>query len=275
MKRVFRILLGAAVAAPVCLALFAMAFGNRLVFLPSPYDPAEAGVRSFSTVPIEDVEILAEDGTRLHAWWMRPQEAKAAILFLHGNAGSVANRIGYLLALQKIPAAVLVLDYRGYGRSEGSPSEAGVCEDARASYRWLRGQGWASSSIFLYGESLGGAVAIDLAGREPVAGIIVQTTFTSIGDMAKQVIPWIPLGWAIGPKFASIDKVGEIRVPKLHFHGRNDEIVPYGLGRRLFDAASQPKRWVEYPDMRHNEWPGAREKDWLFEIRAFIEESLK
>lgn len=257
------------------LALFACAFGNKLVFVPT-VDTREQWERS-KTLPTatEEIGLQSKDGTKLCAWASKAPDARAAILFLHGNGGNLRSSFGHIEALQKIPALVLAIDYRGYGISEGSPDEEGLYQDAQAAYAWLRAQGFESKDIFVYGQSLGGAVAIELARREPVAGIVLEATFTSIGDMAKRVVPLVPLGWAIGPKFKSADKVAELRVPKLHFHGRNDEVVPFALGRKLFDAAAEPKRWMEYAQMRHNEWPGNREKDWLEAIQAFIEESRK
>lgn len=269
-----RILLLAVVAFVGLLSLFAFAFGNRIVFQPGRWASGDGRVRNLSPLPVREIELSAKDGTKLFAWHLENPAAKATILFLHGNAGHIGHRIDYLIALQKLPVSIFLLDYRGYGKSEGTPSEEGLYEDAEAACDWLHARGVTPERLFLYGESLGGAVAIETASRRPVAGLILQATFTSVGDMARRMIPFLPLGWAIRAKFENLSKIGSIAAPKLHFHGLPDEVVPHELGKRLFSAAASPKRWVEYADMRHNEWPGAREKQWLEEIRRFLGENI-
>lgn len=255
--------------------LFAMLFGDRFVFFPSRHPEGDWEAKLRSPNPVEDAVIRAADGVEIHGWFVRPPGARAAILVLHGNGGNITHRADLLFHLQSIPAAVLLVDYRGYGRSGGDPSEAGVRADAEAAHDWLKERGFPPERIILYGESLGAAVAVDLAGRRPVGGVILQCAFTSVGDMAKRVMPLVPTGWFMKSKFASIDKIGAIRVPKLHFHGRADEVVPFELGRALFDAAAEPKRWIEYPEMTHNEWPGRRTEEWLREVSAFVKEIAK
>jgi len=259
----------------VLLAIVARFFGDRLVFFPDRYPTARwEAARAMSPVPLQDVFLTAADGVKVHGWYAKPERARVTFLVLHGNAGNIADRVHYVLALHDLPAAVFLLDYRGYGRSEGAPDEAGVYADAQAAYRWLVGQGVPANRIILYGESLGAAVAVDLAARVPLGGLILQCGFTSVADMARQVVPFLPLGGLMKSRFDAAAKIASVRAPKLHFHGRADEVVPFHLGRRLFEAAAQPKRWVEYPEMTHNEWPGRREQEWRAEIVKFVEGGL-
>ena len=258
------------------LGLAGMAFfaGDRFIFFPEPFPGGYWEGTRASPIPVEDVWVPAPEGARLHAWYCRPPKARATVLLLHGNAGNVTHRIEYILGFQKIPASVLVLDYRGYGKSEGTPNERGVYADAEAAYRWLVGEGVPEERIVLYGESLGAAVAVEIACRLPVAGLVLQAGFTSASDMARRAIPFLPLGWLMKSRFASVEKVGAIRAPKLFLHGNEDEVVPYDLGLRLFEAAAEPKRWVGFPGYRHNDWPGVREEDWRAEVSRFLEEIL-
>ncbi len=256
------------------LVFFAMFFGDSLVFPAARYPNGdwEAGKRL--PIPAEEVAITSADGTKLVAWYCHPPNARATILLLPGNGGNVTYRVQFLDAFQRIGIATLALDYRGYGKSEGSANEKGIYADAEAAHAWLVARGVRPESVVLYGESLGGAVAVDLATRVKCAGLIVQCTFSSIADMQRRVIP-IPLGWALKTKMKSADKIATLTIPKLHFHSPVDEVVPYGLGKKLFDVAAEPKRWVEYPDIGHNAWPGAHYKEWLAEVSKFVDEVVK
>lgn len=259
----------------VLLALLAMLFGDSLIFFPSKYPEGDWRLPTTSSLSVRDVSFAAADGTKLHAWYAAPPDPKATFLVCHGNAGNVTNRHHFLTSLHRAGFAVLVFDYRGYGRSEGEPSEKGVYADAEAAYHWLVAQGVPPASILAYGESLGCAVAVELALRVPLAGIVLQCAFTSIGDVARQVIPFVPMGWALPTKMRSIDKVPTLALPKLHFHSRADEIVPYRLGRALFDAAAEPKRWIEYDGVGHNDWPGRFEDAWRAELVRFAAEVVR
>ena len=259
----------------VLLALFAMLFGDSFIYFPSKYPEGDWQLPAAASLSVKEVHFVADDGTKLHAWYAAAPNAKATLLVCHGNAGNVTNRYHYISYLQRVPFSVFVFDYRGYGKSEGTPGEKGVYADAEAAYRWLVAQGVPASSIIAYGESLGCAVAIELAGRVPLAGIVLQCAFTSIGDMTTQVVPVVPMGWAVPSKMRSIDKVPKLATPKLHFHSKADEIIPYRLGRALFEAAAEPKRWVEYDGLGHNDWPGRFENDWRAELVKFAAEVVK
>lgn len=222
---------------------------DAMVFHPSPgadLAPADVGLAG------EDVFLETADGVRIHAFWLPAPGATRAVLFLHGNAGNASHRLPNAAELVGLGANVLLLDYRGYGRSEGRPSEAGVYEDAQAGLEYLIAErGFGPDRIVVFGRSLGGAVAIDLVQRHPVAGLILESTFTSLSDMAGSRIPFA--GIVTGGRYDSERKVAAIKTPLLFFHGDRDEIVPFALGRRLFAAANEPKSFETIRGAGHND----------------------
>lgn len=195
-----------------------------------------------------DVWLRASDGVRLHGWWLEPPGAKLATLFLHGNAGNVTHRASHMREIAAAGSAVLVIDYRGYGKSQGRPSERGLYADAEGAYEYLRGRGWA---VVAHGESLGTAVAVDLAARRPCAGVVLEAPFTSARAMAGRVLP------VIGPllifSYDSREKIQRVRAPLLVMHGDRDSIVPIDLGRALFGMAPEPKTFWAVAGADHND----------------------
>ncbi len=225
---------------------------NRLqhsrVFVPDRYpngiwDPAPFGL------PASDVWFEASDGVELHGWWIPHPKARGSVLYCHGNTGSIAQRIGIFRQLRRLRVNILAFDYRGYGRSAGTPSESGLYLDVRAAFDQIVGPlAQPPATVLLFGHSLGGAVAIDCALDRPAAGLVVQSSFTDIRDAARAVLPAWPLHLVARPQFRSIDKVGRIDLPKLFVHGEADETVPCALGQELFEAAAEPK---EFYAVRH------------------------
>jgi fermentation-respiration switch protein FrsA (DUF1100 family) len=202
----------------------------------------------------EDVYFETEDGVRLHAWYCPVESPTAFVLFAHGNGGNLADRAERLRLLTKrLNVTVLAFDYRGYGHSEGEPSEPGLFADARAARKTLAAKaGVPESDIVLYGQSLGGAVAIELAAGDGARGLILESTFTSLADVANYKFPLTPPGRILKNQFASIDKIGAYRGPLLLMHGEQDTLVPIAQGKELFAAANQPKSFVAIPDADHN-----------------------
>lgn len=247
-----------------------MSLTDRLVFMPSKYPEGNWEPPSSLPVQITDVHFSAADGTALNAWYGCPEGARTTLLVLHGNAGNLTHRVHLLEAFLSLPAAVFLLDYRGYGRSTGQPSETGVYEDAQAALAWLATHGVPAERVVLYGESLGGAVAIETARRTKVLGLIVQSSFTSMPDMARRVTG-LPLGFLLKSRMNSVGKVGGLTVPKLFFHGEADELVPVSMGRKLYEVAAEPKRLVTYPGVGHNDWPGPYARQWLSEVAQFLD----
>lgn len=228
-------------------------YQDNTVYLPDRYpngiwDPSVHGVVA------EDVWFRSADGVDLHGWWIVHPKALGTVLYCHGSSGSIAHRIGVFRQLSKLRVNVLAFDYRGYGRSSGVPSERGLYTDVRAAYDHLVGPlGRAPEEVVLFGHSLGGAVAIDAAGGRSVAGLVVQSSFTDVRDMARVLYPQVPLHWVTRNEFRSIAKVGLLSVPKLFIHGAEDGTVPLEQGLRLFEAAAEPKELYVVERAGHND----------------------
>lgn len=235
------------------LVLFVLIAENAFIYFPEKYpagvwDPRAVGL------PVQDVALAAADGVKLHAWHLPVDGADWTILYLHGNAGNITHRIPMLHFFSEVPASVLLLSYRGYGKSEGEPSEAGLYADARAAYDWLVAvRRVPANRIALFGESIGGAVAVELAGQVEVGALITQSAFASIKDMTGQVIPLLPVHWIMRHRYDNIGKVAALKMPKLFVHGRADEIVPFEQGQRLFEAAAEPKEAYVLERAGHND----------------------
>lgn len=228
-------------------------FQHSKIFLPDRYPDGVWDPTSFGLLA-EDVWLHAADGVELHGWWIPHRKARGVLLYCHGNTGSIAQRIGVLSHLRKLGIHIFAFDYRGYGRSSGEPSEQGLYLDVRAAYDHLLGPlNQPASSVILFGHSLGGAVAVDCALDRPVAGLVVQASFTHIRDTARAFYPHFPIHLAARHQFVSVDKVPRLTVPKLFIHGQSDETVPFELGRRLFEAASEPKEFYPIPRAGHND----------------------
>ena len=205
------------------------------------------------SLPFEDIQIETSDGELLHAWWMGKPDQKKTLLFFHGNAGNISHRLDRIITLGKdLPFRVLMVDYRGYGLSTGNPKEEGLYLDALASYQYLRDQGLAAKDIILFGESLGGAVAVYLASKREISHIIVESSFSCIRDMAATMFPFVPK--AMVPNlFPSIDYAKGIRIPAYVIHGSRDSLIPIELGRRLFAAFPNAIELFEVPGADHND----------------------
>jgi uncharacterized protein len=222
---------------------------SRAAYFPMKYP---AGLwDTQSELGAEDVWLVAADGVRLHAWWISAPRTSFVTLFVHGNAGNVTHRFSQIREITAAGSSILVLDYRGYGKSEGRPTEKGLYLDAETAYQHLRDRGYGARQIILHGESLGAAVAVDLASRKECIGVVLEAPFTSGRDVAHTVLPY--LGPLLFRGFDSKSKIARVRAPLLFFHGDRDEIIPLRLGRALFDAAPQPKWFHEVAEAGHND----------------------
>jgi len=221
----------------------------------------------------EDVFLKTADGVTIHGWYVPAPGAVASLLFLHGNAGNISHRLDNVVRLHRLGVTVLIIDYRGYGLSEGTPGEQGLYEDARAAYAVLRERsGETPERTAVFGRSLGGAVAVDLCSREACPKLILESTFTSTADMVRDIFPLLPPGPWITERFDSESKIRKIRAPLLQFHGTRDTVVPYRLGEKLFRAAPGPKRFVPIPGAGHNDTCERGGAEYFETIRAFLEE---
>lgn len=241
---------------------------DKLIFIPSRYPEGEwqpAGL------PVVDAWFVSDDGVRLHGWYVPHPQPAAHILFCHGNAGNVTHRAEAMRQLhRRARAAVLVFDYRGYGKSEGNPNEEGVLQDARAARRWLAQEARIpESAVVLMGESLGGAVAVHLGAELPGRGLILENTFTSLPDVAAWHFPWLPVRWLMRSQLNALAKIAQCRGPVFQSHGDRDTIVPYRLGRQLFEAAPEPKQFYTLPGADHND---PHPPEYYDAIARFLEE---
>jgi uncharacterized protein len=229
-----------------------MFFEDSLIYFPWVYPQGDWNPQGLR---VEDAWFQAADGTRLHGWYVPKENARAAVLFCHGNGGNLTHRAIMLQLLHdRVGVSVLVFDYRGYGRSEGKPNEKGVLADARAARDWLAArEKITKTDVVLMGESLGGAVAVDLAACDGARALILESTFSSLPDVAAYHYPFLPVHWAMRSQFNSVGKIGEYHGPLLQAHGDADTIVPLQFGERLFEAANEPKQFIRVPDHDHND----------------------
>jgi fermentation-respiration switch protein FrsA (DUF1100 family) len=251
----------------------AMIFENRLIYLPSSDGPWDADLG----IGHEEVRFQARDGTRLHGWFLPAEKSRGVLLWFHGNAGNVAYRLDLLRAMRgRLPVSVFIIDYRGYGRSEGSPSEEGIYLDARAAYDHLASvRHVPPERIVLFGKSLGGAPAIRLATQVPCAGLILQSTFTSAPAMARRMIPFLPyLSWTVRTRFPNLDSIPSVTVPKLFIHSRDDEMIPFEMGQELFDAAPEPKESYWFSGAGHNDFFEVEGERYLRRMEEFLSRIL-
>lgn len=198
--------------------------------------------RDMPAVPAgcEDVWLTTADGVRINGWFI--PSGGPIVLFCHGNAGNLSHRSEKLAILRELGASVFIFDYRGYGRSEGLPNERGTYFDAEAAYAYLAPK---SKPIFVYGESLGSAIAVELATKHPVAGVILEEPFLSVAAVGRNMFPYLPVGLLVRNKYDTLSKIAGIHAPLLILHSRNDEMFPYAHAERLFAAAREPKQLVE------------------------------
>jgi hypothetical protein len=197
----------------------------------------------------EDVQVRTEDGVTIHGWHV-PGRRAATVLYAHGNAGNVSHRLPKMKRIHDdLGLSVLIFDYRGYGRSGGSPSESGTYADARAMRAWLRQRG--ADPVVYFGESLGSAVVVHLAADDPPAALLLEAPFASVRRMAHSVLPGA--GYLFRTRYDSQALIGRVRAPLLVLHGDADEVVPFVQGRDVFEAAREPKTFVAVPGARHND----------------------
>ncbi len=242
---------GILLLAYVLIVLAMMFLENSLIFFPAKYPDGDWNPPG---LVFEDAWFNAADGTKLHGWFVPHEHPRAVALFLHGNAGNISHREDMLRQLHRLGVAVLAPDYRGYGRSEGSPSEAGVLADGRAARKWLAERaGIPESRIVLMGESLGGAVATLLAGESPPRALVLENVFCSLPEVATYHYPWLPVGALIRTQLNAGEAIKKYRGPLLQAHAGADTIVPLKLGRKLFAAANEPKQLLVIAGADHND----------------------
>lgn len=266
-----RRLVAVALGTYVAVSVGVMFLQAKLIYFPTrgyAATPADFGLA------FDDLTLTTSDGVAIAAWYIPQPEARGSVLFCHGNAGNIADRIHTIKALHRLGLNVLIFDYRGYGRSEGKPTEKGTYLDAEAAWRYLTETREESPDrVVLFGRSLGGAVAIELAGRHAPGALVVESTFTSLVDVGRLHYPLLPVSLLVTYRYESIDKVPNITCPKLFIHGQDDTLIPLENGRKLFSAATDPKVFLETPG-GHNGGGFMYSPDYTEQLLSFLTEAL-
>jgi hypothetical protein len=228
-------------------------FENSFIYFP-PRFPEGFSPPELYGLHVEDVWLTTLDKVRVNAWYLPDPASEQVLLWFHGNAENIGYGLEHLMFYSRLAVNVLAVDYRGYGKSEGSPDETGVYRDADAAYDYLvRERHIQPKNIIVFGHSLGGAVAIDLASRHECGGLIVQSSFTSAKDMARRMFRVPLFEYIPRSQFNSLAKIRRVRAPILIVHGTRDEVVPFSMGQRLFAMAPEPKFFFPVGEAGHND----------------------
>jgi hypothetical protein len=225
---------------------------RSLMYFPDrqPLQPAQAGLPE-----MQIVRFGTADGLELMAWYRPASGERPTIVYFHGNGGNIAGRGYKVKPYLDAGYGVMLAEYRGYGGNPGSPHEAGLYADGRAALDWLAVQGVSPERLVIYGESLGSGVAVQLARERAPAALVLEAPFSSAVDVAASAYWFLPVRWLIKDRFDSVAKIGAVRAPLLLIHGERDHVVPVRFGRRLFDAAAEPKEAIFLPQGGHNDLP--------------------
>ena len=236
----------------VCLLLIMCACQSRLVYFPSrqvQWTPDVAGLE------YEAVTLVASDGVKTSAWFVPATKPRGVVLFCHGNAGNISHRLDTMQLHHSLGLSSLHIDYRGYGQSEGKPSEQGTYRDAEAAWRYLtETRKIPAGQIIIHGRSLGGGVAAWLAAKHAPRGLILESTFTSVPDLGAELYPFLPVRLVARIHYDTRKRLADIKCPVLIVHSPQDEIIPYRHGRRLFEAAREPKTFLEIQGGHNEGW---------------------
>ena len=240
---------------------------------------------SMTFVPSRDVRVTPADyklefedfdldlgASSVTGWIVRHEPDSPWVLHCHGNGGNISGRIGHLMLLRKAGCNAVVFDYRGYGKSRGKPHQQGLLEDAIAVRQHLLDKcGVEPKKLIYFGESLGGGVACLLAEKHPPPGLILKSTFTSAADRGAELFPYLPVHLLAKTRLNSASRVPHFEFPKLIIHGRNDEVIPFHHGEKLYQLAAEPKKWLEIPGT-HNTGPLDLGEEFLETIRQFVQD---
>lgn len=257
----------------VALLAIVFALQGRLIYFPDTgrqilLTPKDVGL------VYEAVWLTTEDGVRIEAWYVPAPAGRGVALLAHGNAGNISHRVDYALMFHGLGYSVLLLEYRGYGRSEGRPSEEGTYADARAAWRHLVVErGFPPERIVLVGESLGGAVVARLAAAERPGALVLASSFVSVPELAAELYPWLPVRWLVRYRYDALEALGRVASPVLIAHSRQDDIVPFRHGERLFAAVKGPKAFLELAG-GHNEGFLFTREAWREALGRFLAQHL-
>jgi fermentation-respiration switch protein FrsA (DUF1100 family) len=248
---------------------FTYVFQDRLLYYPNMGREIVATPSSLG-VPYDDFTITTADGEKLNVWWVPVANPRGAVLLFHGNAGNISHRIDYAVMFRQLGYATLLVDYRGYGRSSGKPSEEGTYQDADAAWRWLtETRGLKERDIVLFGESLGGGVASWLASRHTPRALVLASTFTSAVDLGAELYRFLPVRLISRFRYDTLSRLPEVRAPVLVVHSPGDDIIPYSHGQRLYSAAREPKAFLELSGGHNDGFVFAR-REWVKALGNFL-----
>ncbi len=264
----------------ICLAIFIFLvfifaylkyFEKKGIYYPTKeiiLTPADTGLK------YEDIFFQTEEGLSLNGWFIPSQNPRGTLLFCHGNAGNISYRVEIIQIFNKLNLNVFIFDYRGYGKSQGRPSEEGLYRDVRAAYNYLLSrEDIDKEKIVIYGKSIGANVAINLASKVEAAALIADGGFTSAYDMGRKLFPCLPIKWIIAVRYDAESDIKSVSIPKLIIHSRDDEIIPFKLGRKLFEAAPEPKEFYQMQGT-HNEAIFIQREEYSSRIDSFLREYL-
>ncbi len=225
---------------------------GRMLYLPDQPGRELAATPADAGLDYEDVSIETADGVKLHGWYI-PGPSSRVLLFFHGNAGNISHRLESIRQFHHLGLSVFIIDYRGYGQSKGRASENGLYLDAEAAWRYLtRTRGVDPGDVVIFGRSLGASVAAWLAARHEPLALIVESSFSSVPDIAREIYPWLPVRWLSRLRHATVDYVRDVRCPVLVIHSRDDEIIPFHHGEAILAATPEPRSFLELRGS-HNE----------------------
>ncbi len=242
---------------------------GRMLYLPNAAGPPLDVTPASAGLSYEDVHLTTADGVTLHGWFVHG-ETNEVLLFFHGNAGDISHRLFSIRQFHDLGLSVFIVDYRGYGRSGGRPTEQGLYRDAEAAWRYLtETRGVAPGDIIVFGRSLGGSVAAWLAANQRPASLIVESSFTSVPDVAQELYWWLPARWLARFRHATREHVASVKSPVLVVHSRDDEIIPYHHAEAIFAAANEPRRLLTIRG-GHNNAISVDEENYIEGLRVFL-----
>jgi fermentation-respiration switch protein FrsA (DUF1100 family) len=225
-------------------------FQRQLLYFPDRTRPELAGLASLG---VREVALETDDGLSLLSWYLPAHPGRPLILYFHGNGGHIGYRVERLLRFAREGYGVLMAEYRGYGGNPGTPTETGFYADGRAALAFLEGEWIPPKRTVLYGESLGGGVAVELAAQREIAALVLEAPVTSVAEVAQHHYRLVPASWLVIDRFDSLSKISRVRAPILVLHGERDRIVPVRYGRALFEAAPKPKEGWFAPEAGHED----------------------
>ena len=237
------------------------------------FQPRKGLIReaSLTGLPLEDVQLLTQDRVRIHGWWLPTRPGNPVILYFHGNGGNLNSTEDTLRIFRRAGWGALAIDYRGYGKSQGMPSEAGLYLDARAAYDECRRRKIVPADLWIHGQSMGGGVASELALQVDCAGLVLESTFTSAPEAAGRLYG----GWVrplMKSRFANLEKMPRLKVPLLVIHGSLDSLLPCSMGERLYQAAPQPKRFWPVAGADHHNLRFCAGSEYIARLRRFFKD---